>query len=68
MPNAPMTNVVTHPEKRNLGLGTLIVNGLFDIAKNNGCYKVSLQCRDHNVAFYEKCGYAVSGRAMQKFL
>jgi hypothetical protein len=26
------------------------------VARGKGCYKVILDCADHNVAFYEKCG------------
>ena len=45
-----------------------VVDALFNIAKANGCYKIALQCRAHNVEFYEKCGYEVSGIALQKFI
>jgi hypothetical protein len=44
------------------------VGALFDIAKAYGCYKVSLKCKEHNVKFYEECGYEVSGLAMQVFI
>ncbi len=26
------------------------------VCKERGCYKVILDCAEHNVAFYEKCG------------
>ena len=61
-------DIVSHPNYRKKGLGKFIVDGLFDVAKANGCYKVALQCREHNVKFYEKCNYELSGVAMQRFV
>ncbi len=61
-------DIVSHSLFRKKGVGKAIVDALFDIAKVNGCYKVGLQCKEHNVEFYEKCGYEVSGLAMQMFV
>lgn len=61
-------DIATHSEKRNTGIGKIIVNALYDIAHANGCYKVTLQCQQHNISFYEKCEYSVSGTAMQRFI
>ena len=61
-------DIVSHPNKRNMGIGKMIVNALYEIAKTNQCYKVSLQCQQHNISFYEKCKYKVSGTAMQRFI
>lgn len=61
-------DIVTHSLYRKKGIGKAIIDALFDFAKLNGCYKVALQCKEHNVEFYEKCGYEVSGQAMQIFV
>lgn len=61
-------DIVSHSLFRQKGVGKAILDGLFNVAKVNGCYKVALQCKEHNVKFYEKCGYEVSGLAMQMFV
>ena len=61
-------DIVSHSLFRKKGIGKAIVNALFDVAKVNGCYKVALQCKEHHVKFYEKCGYELSGLAMQMFV
>ena len=61
-------DVVAHSRYQKRGIGTAIVGALFDIAKAYGCYKVGLQCKEHNIKFYEQCGYEVTGLAMQVFI
>jgi glucosamine-phosphate N-acetyltransferase len=60
-------DVVSHENYRHKGIGRTIIDSLFQIGKDEGCYKVALQCREYNGAFYEKCGFSVSGISMQKF-
>jgi glucosamine-phosphate N-acetyltransferase len=40
------------------GIGRLLINKLVDLAKEERCYKVILNCSDENVGFYEKCGFS----------
>lgn len=47
-------------------LGLALIQGLTAIAEKEGCYKVILDCSDHNVGFYQKCGYTHSGCEMVK--
>ena len=61
-------DIVSHSLFQKKGIGRAIVDALSNIAKVNGCYKVALQCKEHNVKFYKKCGYEVSGLAMQMFV
>ena len=61
-------DIVSHSLYRAKGIGRVILDVLFDLAKENGCYKVSLQCKEHNIEFYEKCDYELSGVAMQRFV
>ena len=44
-------DIVSHLNYKNKDVGKTIVNGLFDIAKREGCYKVSLQCKNNNITF-----------------
>ncbi|CAN6675033.1 hypothetical protein TRVA0_080S00232 [Trichomonascus vanleenenianus] len=45
-------------------LGFYIIHALTNIGKSQGAYKVILDCSDHNVKFYEKCGYSLAGVQM----
>jgi len=51
---------------RKFGIGKIIVNHLMKLAKNMGCYKVSLACSDSNSIFYEKCGLERRGLQMSQ--
>ena len=57
-------DVVTHKEYRGKGIGVELMNYCLQYAKDNKCYKIVLDCADHNVAFYEKCGFKLSGNYM----
>ena len=61
-------DIVSHPNYRNEGLGRIIMESLYEIARHNNCYKLALQCNENNIEFYEKCEYIVSGAAMQRFI
>eukprot|EP01083_Nonionella_stella_P049084 130927_1 len=50
-------DVVTDVNYRGKGLGKLICNYAVNYAKQNGCYKVILDCNDKNVGFYKRCGF-----------
>lgn len=59
-------DIVTHPNFRNLGVGSVIIEHLTKIAENKGCYKVVLNCSETNVDFYKKCGLRQNGISMTK--
>ena len=61
-------DIVVKPIFRNNGIGKLLLDRLYSLAIREGCYKLSLQCKERNIAFYESCGFNVSGVAMQRFL
>ena len=63
--NGHIEDIVSHSLFQKKGIGKAVVDALLSIAKDNGCYKVVLQCKEHNINFYKKCGYEVSGVAMQ---
>lgn len=39
------------------GLGKKLINKLVEVAEEQKCYKVILNCAEHNIGFYEKCGF-----------
>lgn len=45
-------------------LGLRLIKALTAIGEQQGAYKVILDCSEHNVAFYEKCGYVRAGIEM----
>ena len=63
-----LEDIVSHSSHRNKHIGMTVIDGLLKIAKANECYKVILQCKEHNLKFYNKTDFALSGLAMQKFL
>ena len=62
-----LEDIVSHSSHRNKRIGMTVIDGLLKIAKANDCYKVILQCKEHNLKFYNKFDFALSGLAMQKF-
>lgn len=57
-------DVVTHKDFRGKGIGVELMEYCKQFAKENNCYKIVLDCAELNVAFYEKCGFKVSGNYM----
>ena len=60
-------DIVSHSDFRRRNIGASIVKSLCDIAYSKGCYKVTLHCKNEQVAFYKKCLFKIGGRGMQKF-
>lgn len=60
-------DVVIDTNVRGLGLGKKIIEYVTNLAKESGCYKVILNCKDSNVGFYEKCGYEKKENEMVKY-
>lgn len=50
-------DVVTSNEHRRKGLAKKILHELQGAAKEFGCYKVILDCAEHNVPVYERAGF-----------
>ncbi len=61
-------DIVSHEKFRGMGVGKAIMDDLEKTACDQGCYKIALQCKDHNIEFYERCGLSLSGVSMQKFI
>jgi glucosamine-phosphate N-acetyltransferase len=61
---AHIEDVCVKASHRRLGYGKLLIKYLLMIAKNSGCYKVTLDCSDANVEFYKACGLNNRGHQM----
>jgi glucosamine-phosphate N-acetyltransferase len=64
---AHIEDVCVKMEHRGQGLGKYILSKLVSVAKERKCYKVTLDCADTNVAFYEKCNFEKRGNQMTVF-
>lgn len=58
-------DVAISEDTRGLGLGKLLIEDLFEIAVEKGCYKTVLNCSDDNIKFYEKCGMYLAENQMR---
>lgn len=54
---AHIEDVCVNREFRGHGLGQILIEHLSDVARQSGCYKVSLNCSEKNVKFYQNCGF-----------
>ncbi|KAL7699668.1 glucosamine 6-phosphate n-acetyltransferase [Lotmaria passim] len=50
-------DVVTLPQRRGQGIGQKLLKRLVELAKEQDCYKVILDCSDATVAYYSKSGF-----------
>lgn len=54
---ARIEDIVVDSSMRGKQLGKLLIYTLILLSKHLGCYKVSLECRDSKIGFYESCGF-----------
>ena len=50
-------NILVHPDHRKKGYGEQLVHKLLEYAKENGCYRVDLNCTSELENFYKKNGF-----------
>lgn len=50
-------DIVVDEKHRGKGFGKKIIDYLVEYGKNQGCYKIILDCSGDNVFFYNKCGF-----------
>lgn len=68
-PIGQIEDVIISEKYRNKGYGNIIIKQLVDIGLNEmHCYKIILNCLDHNIKFYEKCGFQKVGVEMKYVL
>ncbi len=58
-------DIVIDANSRGKGFGKYIIDYLVQDARKLNCYKISLCCKEHNIMFYEKCGFLKEGITMQ---
>ena len=61
-------DIVVEKNYRAKGIGKKIINLLTDYAFNNNCYKVTLDCNNNNIEFYQKCNFKLRGTQMTIYL
>jgi len=61
---AHIEDICIRKEYRACGYGKQIMGKLVEEAKEKGCYKITLDCMEENVPFYEKCNFEKRGRQM----
>ena len=50
-------DVVTRKGFQNLGIGCVLVKKVLEVARQEKCYKVILNCSEYNSSFYKKLGF-----------
>lgn len=61
-------DVVIDPKYQSLGLGKKLLEHCISEAQQYNCYKITLDCHQNNVGFYQKCGLSVKELQMVKYL
>ena len=51
-------------EHRGKQLGKQLIAYMVELAKEKGCYKVTLYCEEGNVEFYKKCNFTDAGHQL----
>ncbi|UYV74805.1 GNPNAT1 [Cordylochernes scorpioides] len=52
-----LEDVVVHQSHRGRKLGQLLVEAILVLAQDLGCYKVTLECKDAMIGFYQSVGF-----------
>ena len=60
-------DVVVRNDEQRKGIGKSLVNYAQSQAEELGCYKIILSCKQHNIAFYKKCGFVDRFVEMSKY-
>jgi glucosamine-phosphate N-acetyltransferase len=64
---AHIEDVVVDPNYRGTNLGKKLVKKVTDIAHAANCYKIILDCGEHNEIFYIKCEFKRKGLQMAQY-
>lgn len=65
---AIIEDIWTHENYRKQGIASSLVEDLINKAREYNCYKVILDCADHNVHLYETLGFKKWQNSMRKDL
>lgn len=64
---AHIEDIVVDNNYRKYGLGKKIIQHLVNYGLSKGCYKITLDCNDNNIKFYENCGFTKNGNQMSLY-
>ena len=64
---AHIEDIIVHEKYRFKGISSKIIESLKTYSKENGCYKVILNCNDSVKPVYEKCGFSQRGAQMSLY-
>lgn len=63
---AHIEDVCVKHHYRRMGVGKKLIQKLIERAKENKCYKITLDCSDENMNFYKACGFSKRGNQMSE--
>lgn len=63
--SAIIEDVVVDANVRGRGIGRRLVEGLLDVARSRGCFKVSLETAESAESFYKLAGFESAGKIMK---
>jgi len=63
---AHVEDVCVRSSHRRRGIGQRMIRHIIDVSRH--CYKITLDCADSNVAFYQSCGLERRGNQMCQLL
>ena len=61
-------DIVVDSEVRGKMIGVSLIKELIKVAKNKGCYRITLFCKETLVNFYGRNGFEVNNVVMKKYL
>ena len=61
-------DIVVDSEVRGKMIGVSLIKELIKVAKNKGCYRITLFCKENLVNFYGRNGFEVNNVLMKKYL
>jgi len=67
-PVARIEDIICDTSYRRLGISSMIVKKFIQLAKDNGCYKVILNAREHNSTFYHSLGFSSDNNEYKLYL
>ena len=61
-------DIVVDTEVRGKMIGVHLIKELVKVAKNKGCYRITLFCKESLINFYSRNGFEVNNVVMKKYL
>ena len=61
-------DIVVDTEVRGKMIGVTLIKELVKVAKNKGCYRITLFCKESLINFYSRNGFEVNNVVMKKYL